>query len=99
MPGGDNKVNTFNQVSTGELVFYVCLILVFIIMAVHYLKANKPVKASVAGMLSGAVTLIAVHFWGGYIGLHIPLNLFTTVISLVLGVPAVIIIALILLFF
>lgn len=87
------------NISLGETVFYICLILVFVIISIHYLKSQKPVKTGVSGMLSGAFTLIIIHFWGSNIGLYIPLNLFTTVISLVLGAPAVIIMSILRLFF
>ncbi len=87
-------MSSINHVSAGVLIFYIGLMLVFVIMAVHYLKADNPSKTGLKGMLSGAASLIAVHFWGGYIGLYIPLNLFTTIMSLVLGVPAVIVMSL-----
>ena len=87
-------MSSINSISIGAFAFYLCLMLVFIIMAVHYLKSDKPSKTGIKGMISGTISLIVIHFWGGYIGLYIPLNLFTTVISLVLGAPAVIIMTL-----
>jgi len=80
---------------TGTIVFWGILTVAGIAMLIHYIRAEKPVKTAVKGMLSGAVTLTAIHFWGHYIGLAIEINLFNTLISLVLGAPGVIAVSLI----
>ncbi len=92
-------MNFNNTAETGKTIFYIILIAVFIIMAVHYLRAKNPAKTGLKGMISGVLSLFAVHFWGGYAGIYLPLNLFTSVISIVLGMPAVIIMSLIEKFF
>ena len=79
----------------GTVVFWGILIAAWIAVTVHYLRAEKPVKTAVKGMLSGVLTLVAVHFWGGYIGLSVSLNLFTSVVALVFGAPGVIAVSLI----
>ena len=50
-------------------------------------------KISFFGMLSGGTVLVLMHYFGSHIGFSPPLNLFNTMISLVLGVPGVILIS------
>jgi len=80
---------------TGTIVFWGILAVAGIAMLIHYIRAEKPVKTAVKGMLSGAVALTAVHFWGHYIGLAIEINLFNVLISLIFGTPGVIAVSLI----
>lgn len=80
--------------NTGKVIFYAAFLLAAIIMICSYMRSEKPVRTAFSGMTSGAAALLAVHFAGGYIGLYLPLNFFTAVISLVLGVPGVLIMAL-----
>lgn len=80
--------------SLGELMFCLCAVISAIVMLVHYLKSEKPAKTAFLGMGSGAVFLAALHFFGGYVGFEVPLNFFTTVLSLILGIPGVLILAL-----
>lgn len=79
----------------GQLIFYITLAAVCIIMSAHYLRARKPVRTALKGMISGALALILLNGWGGIIGLYLPINLFNTLISLVLGIPGVIALAVI----
>ncbi len=58
----------------------------FIILRV-YAKRKNTIKSAVFGMLSGGLAITAVHFFGSYINIDIPLNLFNTAISLILGIP------------
>ncbi|MCL2054661.1 MAG: pro-sigmaK processing inhibitor BofA family protein [Oscillospiraceae bacterium] len=73
-----------------ELIFYSCLLLIFIMMPLFYIKSKKPLRSALTGAFSGLAGLFAAHFFGHYIGLYISLNLFTAVVSFVLGIPAVI---------
>ena len=83
-----------SMAETGRIIFYIAVIVSAIVMAAHYLKSGKPVKTAFLGMSSGAAFLILLHFFGGYVGFSVPLNFFTAVLSLVLGIPGVIIVAL-----
>lgn len=78
----------------GTTVFYVLFVVCSAAVLCYYLRSEKPARTSLKGMLSGAVSLLAVHFWGGGAGLYLPLNLFTTAVSLILGAPSVIIMVL-----
>lgn len=85
--------------NVGEVIFYVITAAAAVIMICSYMCSEKPVRTAFSGMASGAVSLAAVHFLGGYVGIYLPLNFFTTVVSLILGAPAVIIMSLIKTFF
>lgn len=83
-----------NTEEIGNIIFYIAVIVSAIAMTVHYLKSAKPAKTAFFGMSSGAVFLTLLHFFGGYVGFSVPLNFFTAVLSLILGIPGVIIVAL-----
>lgn len=76
-----------NGVNNAELIFYGALLLSAAIMAVHYLRSDKPLKSAWNGMASGGMGLVLLHFFGGKIGLALPLNFLTAFISLTLGLP------------
>ena len=78
----------------GELIFYAVTVISAVTMAVHFLRSGKPAKTAFFGMGSGAVFLCVLHFFGGYVGFEVPLNFFTAVFSLILGIPGVLILAL-----
>lgn len=78
----------------GTAIFYILMIISAIVMAVFFMKSRKPAKTAFFGMGSGAAFLLALHFFGEYVGFFVPLNFFTAVFSLILGVPGVIILAL-----
>ncbi|MBQ3567290.1 MAG: pro-sigmaK processing inhibitor BofA family protein [Oscillospiraceae bacterium] len=58
-----------------------------IIMLKFYAKRKNTVISAFAGMISGGIALVAVHYLGSYIGITIPVNLFNTAVSLILGIP------------
>ncbi len=70
-----------------ELVFYGALGISAVIVLIHYLRSEKPFHAAFKGMASGGAGLVLLHFFGGSMGLALPLNLFTVFVSLVLGLP------------
>ena len=71
-------------------VFWSIWAIIGIIMLIFYGRTKRPVKNAVVGMSLGGIGLVSVHFLGGYIGITLALNLFNTTISLLLGVPGVI---------
>lgn len=81
--------------STGKAVFYILTAAAAIIMLCCYLRSKHPVRTAFLGMSSGAAALLAAHFFGGAAGLYLPLNIFTAAVSLILGAPGVLILALI----
>lgn len=72
-----------------ELIFYGAMAICAAAMLVYYMRKEKPVKTALFGMLSGAAALMAVNFFGGEIGLAVPVNGFTTFAALTLGAPGV----------
>ena len=78
----------------GKIIFYLLFSFCIIAILFNYMKSKKPVPSALKGMLSGGLSLIAVHFFGGYAGFYLPLNFFTAAISLILGIPGVIIMTL-----
>lgn len=59
-------------------------------MLIYYRASKKPIKAALGGTLSGAVSLMAAHFFGEYIGAALSLNLFNIAVALILGSPGVV---------
>ena len=76
--------------SLAEIIFYGAAVVFAIAALIYYMRSGKPVKNALLGMLSGAFALAAVHFYGGNIGLALPLNGLTAFIALVFGAPGVV---------
>lgn len=72
-----------------EIIFYGAAAIFAIAVLIYYMKSEKPVKNAVVGMLSGTLTLAAAHFFGGTVGLALPLNGLTAFVALVFGAPGV----------
>lgn len=85
---------TLSAIGTGRLVFILLFLFCGVSMLIFYIRNKKPFPSALKGMLSGGLSLIAVHFLGGSMGFYIPLNFFTSAVSLILGAPGVIIMAL-----
>jgi len=64
-----------------------------IVMLKFYSRRNRTVASAFIGMMSGGISLVALHFLGSYIGITVPVNLFNTAVSLVLGIPGTALIA------
>ncbi len=60
------------------------------IMLVYYANRKHPLLSALFGMLSGGGCLLLLCFYGDKIGITAELNLFNTMISLILGIPGVI---------
>ena len=73
-----------------EIIFYGAAIVFAIAALIYYMRSGKPVRNALLGMLSGTLALTAVHFFGGKIGLALPLNGLTAFIALVFGAPGVV---------
>lgn len=80
-----------------EIIFYGIGIVSAIAVLIYYMRSDKPVRNALLGMLSGTLALAAVHFFGGRIGLALPLNGLTAFVALVFGVPGVVLMCIILL--
>lgn len=72
-----------------EMIFYAAMVIFAVAMLIHYMRSEKPVRAALAGMLSGTAALVALNFLGGSVVPALPLNGFTAFIALTLGAPGV----------
>ncbi|MGN0675377.1 MAG: pro-sigmaK processing inhibitor BofA family protein [Oscillospiraceae bacterium] len=79
--------NEYFGITAAEIIFYGIMLLAAAAMLIHYIRSEKPLKTTLKGMISGASGLVLLHFFGGDIGLALPLNTFTVFISLTLGLP------------
>lgn len=70
-----------------EYIFIAIWAVIGFIIIRMYAKRKNTFKSAVFGMLSGGLALVAVHYLGDYINVNIPLNLFNTAVSLILGIP------------
>lgn len=75
-----------------DIIFKGIWILTGIIMLRYYAKRKHTIKSAFFGMLSGGTALILMHYFGSHVGFSPSLNLFNTMVSLVLGIPGVILI-------
>ncbi|HKM31999.1 MAG TPA: pro-sigmaK processing inhibitor BofA family protein [Oscillospiraceae bacterium] len=69
--------------------FIIICVLLGLIMLAYYGRSKRPVRSALFGMLSGAATLFLVGFVGSWFGLVLPVNVFTTFVALIFGVPGV----------
>ena len=74
-----------------DLIFYAMLVLSGLAMLIFYGR-RRSIKSVFTGMLSGGGLLVLLHFFGGALGYAPPLSLFNTAVSLILGIPGVIMI-------
>ncbi len=78
----------------GEIILWGILVVSAIIMLIYYGKSDAPIRSSLKGVFFGAAALAAVHFLGAYFSFTLPLNIFNIAVSLILGVPGVILLVL-----
>lgn len=71
------------------------LIIVGLLMFRFYAKRKSTFRSVVFGMASGGAALVAFHYLGDYIGFSPPLNIFNTALSLIFGIPGVVLLAVI----
>ena len=65
-----------------------------LIMIIYYIKSEHPIKNALKGMISGGLALVIISFFGYKINIEMPLSFFNTGISLILGVPGVVLLIL-----
>ncbi|MCR4795264.1 MULTISPECIES: pro-sigmaK processing inhibitor BofA family protein [Ruminococcus] len=73
-----------------EMIFRSLCCAVIAIMMIYYFRREKKLLSFLTGAVTGGAALFIVNKYGMMIGADIPLNLFNTVGSVVLGVPFVI---------
>ncbi|MCL2697380.1 MAG: pro-sigmaK processing inhibitor BofA family protein [Oscillospiraceae bacterium] len=76
----------------------IIFILIGVILLFNFIKvlaaSKSPLKKASVSMFAGAASLAAASLITGLLGVQIMVNLFTVFISLVLGVPGVVLILL-----
>ena len=72
------------------IIFWVIWALVGAIMLAYYAHTRKPFRNALIGMTTGGLGLLGVHFFGETLGIGLALNLLNTMVSLVLGLPGVV---------
>lgn len=75
-----------------KMIFKGIWIAVGLIMLIYYARRKHTVRSVFFGMLSGCIALVLMHYFGGKLGFAPPVNLFNTAVSLILGVPGVVLI-------
>lgn len=61
-----------------------------IIIFSFYARSKKPIKNALIGMITGGIGLIVVNLFGSIISISLSLNIFNTVVALLLGIPGVV---------
>lgn len=72
-----------------DLLFAVFGILCLVLPTAEAIRCKRPVKSILAGGGSGVLALMACHFWGGTLGICLPLTLLHLAVAFVLGIPGV----------
>ena len=85
----DQYQRIISELSPAGMILYAAGAVCAIAVLTYCMRTAKPVRTALLGMLSGAALLIAVHIFGGKIGLALPLNGVTVFVSLTLGIPGV----------
>lgn len=75
-----------------DMTFKIIWIVAGIIMLIYYAKRKRTIRSAFSGMLSGCIVLLLLHYYGGRLGFAPPINLFNTGVSLIFGVPGVVMI-------
>lgn len=72
-----------------EKLFWIVWAVVGIIMLLYYTKRRKPLRSAMFGMATGLASLLLCHFYGEAFGFAPEINMFNTMVALVLGIPGV----------
>ena len=70
---------------------YVALALILVIIFFTMYKSGHFFRCIFASLFQGLSAFFAVNFIGGFINLHIPLNIFSICTSVTAGIPGVIV--------
>ena len=72
-----------------NLLYTLCII-IFIINVMYFKKRENKWRTAIIGMGSGVAALIPLHFLLQMSGIMLAINYFTILVSMVLGIPGVI---------
>jgi hypothetical protein len=75
-----------------KYIFWAVWAVCFIVMLRHYRQQNHPLLSATISMLCGVGALIVFHYFGQNFGFTPPINLFNTMLSLILGLPSLLLI-------
>lgn len=77
-------MNTVNYFDIGVIIF---IALSAVIMAVYFFATRRPVKSALIGAGSGIGALLCAKIISAYAGFCVSVNIFTLLISAILGIP------------
>lgn len=72
-----------------QILIFAVLCCISIFMIVYYVRHSHPVKSALFGSASGLAAFLGAKFLFSLFGIVLPLNLFSLLFSLTLGVPGV----------
>lgn len=72
-----------------QQIFYIVCGVVAVIMIIYYIRRKRRLLSAFFGVFSGIAALFAVNYFGGAMGVDLPLNLFNLCGSAILGIPFV----------
>ena len=75
-----------------ENIFKAIWVIAGIIMLIYYGKRKKTLRSALFGMTSGCAALVGFHYFGDYVGFAPDINMFNTMVSLILGIPGAVLI-------
>lgn len=79
----------FNM-DTNLLTYLACICFLFIFGRIFIIPIKKILKLLINSVLGG-ITIFLINFIGGYFGFHIGLNIFTSILVGILGLPGVVV--------
>ena len=75
---------------TNVLTYLACICFLFIFGRVFIIPIKKIIKLLVNSIFGG-ISIFLINLIGGYFGFHIGINIFTSILVGVLGIPGVIV--------
>lgn len=72
-----------------QQIFYIVCGAAAMVMLIYYIRRKKRLFSAFFGALSGIAALFAVNYFGGAMGVDLPINLFNFCGSAILGIPFV----------
>ena len=82
---------------TNLLTYLACICFLFIFGRVFIIPIKKILKLLINSILGG-ITIFLINLIGGYFGFHIGLNIFTSILVGLLGIPGAIVLIVVKLF-
>lgn len=75
-----------------DVILIIFCLLLTMVMFSYYIRSKKTIKNSIIGMGSGFIGLGVLYFIGPILNISVNINILTMFISIILGIPGVILI-------